>query len=157
MWNMTFLIQLITSLISAAAFALIFRLRARYLPWAAIGGGGTFLLYYIVDTAFSSVFAAALLASAFSAIFSEVCARIKQAPAVIFLLPCAIPIVPGGALYRTMMHLISKRYDLAFHYFGQTVAIAIGIAGGIAAVSLIVHLVNESTKQFREWKAKKKT
>ena len=152
MWDSTFFIQLITSMLSSVAYSVIFRLRARYLPWAAIGGGLTFFMYYVILQAFSSVFAAAFFGSALMAIFSEFCARVKQAPAVIFILPCAIPIVPGGSLYRAMYYLISKNTSLAAQYFGETLAVAGGIAGGIAIVSLLVHLINAGTRQLQERK-----
>ena len=86
------------------------------------------------------------------AIFAELCARVKQAPAVIFILPCAIPIVPGGSLYRAMYYLISKNTSLAMHYFGETLAVAGGIAGGIAMISLLVHLLHAGTRQLQERK-----
>lgn len=152
MWTQIFWIQLVTSMLCSIGFSIVFRLRVRYLAWVAIGGGLTFFLYYVIHSAFSSVFAAAFLATAFSAVFSEICARIKQAPAALFSLPCVMPIVPGGSLYRTMYYLISKKSDMAWHYFWETLAIAIGIAGGIAMISLIMNLVYACKRQWNKQK-----
>ncbi len=136
----TFYIQLITSLFGSAGFALLFKMRARYLPFAVIGGGLTYAAYYFGLVFSSSVFAAGLAGSAVSAFYSEICARMKKAPALIFLVPCAIPIVPGGSLYRTMLNLISQNYDAAWFYMLETLKVGIGIAGGIVTVSLCFSL-----------------
>lgn len=150
MWTEIFFIQLCASFVGTVTYAIFFRLHARYLMAAAVGGTLTFFLYYVIETAIGSVFAAAFVASAVSALYAEICARIKQAPAIIFLLPSAIPIVPGGSLYRTMYYLISKETELSYFYLGQTISVAIGIAGGIALISLIVHLSRELIRQLRE-------
>ena len=142
MWNSEFLIQLITSLIGSAAFAVLFKIRPRHLPLVALGGGITYFVYFVINYFFSSVFAAAFIASSVSAIYAEVCARLKKAPAVVFVLPCAIPIVPGGSLYKTMFNFISQDTSAAIQYLLETLKVAIGIAGGLVAVSLIFHLVN---------------
>lgn len=142
MWSTDFFVQLVTSLIGSAAFAVLFRIRLKHLPVAMLGGGICYFVYFIINYQFSSVFAAAFIATAISAVYAEICARFQEAPAIIFVLPCAIPIVPGGSLYRAMFNLISQNISLAMQYLMETLKIAIGIAGGLAAVSLIFHLVN---------------
>ena len=149
MFDRAFLIQLLASFVGTAGFAVMFRLNAKLLPWAILGGGLTFFVYDAVETGMSSVFAAALISSAVSAIYAEFCARFNRAPAVVFILTCAIPIVPGGSLYRAMFYLISKDTGAAWQYFVQTVTIALGIAGGLAAVSLLFHLVTEFSAQLK--------
>lgn len=141
MWNTDFFVQLVTSLLGSAAFAVLFRIRLKHLPIAMLGGGIAYFIYYVINYHFSSVFAAAFIASAVSALYAEACARFQEAPAIIFVLPCAIPIVPGGSLYRTMFNFISQNTELAKQYLMETLKVAIGIAGGLVAVSLIFHLV----------------
>ena len=154
MWSVEFLIQMVAALIGTAAFAVMFRLNPRHLPWAIVGGGMTFLVYELVNGSLDSVFASAFLSSAVSAVYSEFCARWKRAPAAIFTLLCAIPIVPGGSLYRTMFCLISKDFSATGVYLGETVAIAIGMAGGLAAVSLLVHLIHGIAVYFQKKRKK---
>ena len=145
----TFYIQLVTSLFGSAGFALMFKMRARYLPFAILGGGLTYAMYYFGGVMTSSVFAAGFLGSAASAVFSEICARVKRAPAIVFLVPCAIPIVPGGSLYRCMLNLISQNYGAAWFYLTETLKVGIGIAGGIVAVSLCFSLSIGVKNHFR--------
>lgn len=150
MESVNFWIRLLTATLGTAAFSIIFRVRIRHLPLAVIGGGLTFCVYAAVDAWVASTFAAAFAASGVSAIYSELCARWHRAPAPVFLLPCAIPIVPGGSLYRCMFYLISKNTALARLYFWDTVTVAIGIAGGLSAVSLAFHLTEELAESLRK-------
>ena len=133
-FTMNFLIQLITSAIGSVGFAMIYRVAGKYLPLAALGGTLTFAVYYAVEFFGFGVFVAAMLSSAFSALFSEIFAKIKRAPVSIFLLPCFIPIVPGSALYYTIANIISKDLTAAWHYLGVALGVGLGIACGIVVV-----------------------
>ena len=133
-FTMNFIIQLITSAIGSVGFAMIYRVAGKYLPLAALGGLLTFAVYYAVEFFGLGVFVAAMASSAFSALFSEVFAKIKRAPVSIFLLPCFIPIVPGSALYYTMANFISKDMAAAWHYLGIALGVGLGIAVGIVVV-----------------------
>lgn len=152
----TFYIQLITSFLGSAGFALLFKMRLRYLPFAMIGGGLTYAAYYFGGVFTSSVFAAAFVGSAASALFSEICARVKRAPAIVFLVPCAIPIVPGGSLYRTMLNLISQNFEDTWFYLMETLKVGIGIAGGIVTVSLCFSLSTGVRNHLRAIRADKR-
>ena len=149
MWGIDFVIEIISAIIATVSFAVLFRLRSRYLALAALGGGITYFIYYVINGLFSALFAASFFASIFSAVYSEVCARVKRAPATLFIFPCAISIVPGGSLYRTMVSLISKDYMMAWKYFGQTLSVAMGIAGGLIFVSLVFYIVAEVSAHIR--------
>ena len=133
-FSLTFIGQLIMSAIGSVGFAIIYRVAGKYLPLAAIGGLLTFAVYYTVEFFGMGVFIAAMLSSAFAALFSEVFAKIKRAPVSIFLLPCSIPIVPGSALYYTMANFIAKDFTAAWNYLGIALGVALGIACGIIVV-----------------------
>lgn len=157
MFDSIFWIQLVTSFLGTAGFAILFRIRLRHLPAAILGGGLTYAIYYVVAQLSLSVFAAALIASACSAVYSETLARVKRAPAIVFLLPCAIPIVPGGSLYRAMVRLISQDFAGAWQYLLETLKVGIGIAGGMVAVALIVQLITAVIAQHKKGKENKAT
>ena len=133
-FTVKFLLLLVTSACGSVAFAIIYRVNVKYLPLAALGGVLTFAVYYTVEFFGLGVFAAAMLSSAFSALFSEVFAKICRAPVSIFLLPCSIPIVPGSALYYTMANFIAKDFAMAWHYLGIALGVGLGIACGIVVV-----------------------
>ena len=139
-FTFTLFVQLVMSAIGSVGFAMIYRVAGKYLPLAALGGVLTFAVYYTVEFFGLGVFAAAMLSSAFSALFSEVFAKIKRAPVSIFLLPCSIPIVPGSGLYYTIANFISKDLTAAWHYLTVTLGIGLGIACGIVVVPVLWQL-----------------
>lgn len=142
-----FVIRLITSLIGTVSFAVVFRVRPIHLPYAGICGLITYAVFYTVGFFGDSLFVAAFAAASFTALFSEICARVRKAPAIVFLIPGSIPIVPGGDLYNMMKYLLSSEFDLAFEYMLIALKTGIGIAGGIVAVSVAWRLVFHGKKE----------
>ena len=135
------LIGLASSAVGSLGFALIFRLRPKYLVPASFGGMLGFAVYFLFDVLGLHIFATNFLASLAAAIFSEICARVLKAPSVVFLIPCIIPLVPGSLLYYTMSHLLSGSYSSAFSYLTKTLLTALGIAGGLIVVSVLVSVI----------------
>lgn len=135
------LLQLVGATLGAIGFAIIFNAHPRHIIPVAIGGFVTYLIYFLFDSIAASPFVCALIASVFFAIFSETLARVLRAPTIIFLIPCAIPIVPGGSLYNAMVKLLSKDPASALTHLGNAVQIGLGMACGIIAVSVIFNLL----------------
>ena len=132
------LFQGVSSLIGTIGFALIFKISLRKLPIVAIGGLMTYIVYaaaiYIVP---GNELFANFMAALFMAIFSESCARTIHAPAVVFLFPCAIPIVPGGALYRSMYGLLTGDNAAFMKNISITGQVILGIALGLSVATLV--------------------
>ena len=134
------LIELLTALLGTLGFALIFRVRYKYLPIAAVGGMLTDLVYLLATLAGASYLPAAVLAAIFMGLFSEICARTLKAPVAVFLLPCAIPIVPGSFLYYSMVNLLGQTEALFRYYMLGALEIGIGIALGTTISTVCVAL-----------------
>ena len=133
-----FVTRLVTSLLGTLAFAILFRCRARHLPYASACGLFTYAIYYTAAYFGASLFFAAFLCTAFTTAFSEVCARLRRAPALVFLVPGTIPIFPGSDLYYTMRYLLEGSYPRFYSHLQSALLVGIGIAGGIVAVSILV-------------------
>ncbi len=148
-------IQLAMSLIGSVAFAIVFKIAPRHLIYGGIAGVLCYFAYYtVLFFADGSLFLASLASTATAALFAEVYARIRRAPAIVILSPAIIPIVPGGSLYYTMQHLLSGDVDLSFKYLGDTFAVGLGIACGIVIVSVIFRVVfNIIVAKVKEKKA----
>ena len=86
-------------------------------------------------------FVASFAATVFAAAFGEMCARLCHAPAVIYNLTGLIPIVPGGEAYYTMRYLLERDVPKATEKLLATIGVALGIAGGIVLVSLVVGVI----------------
>ncbi|MBQ2757974.1 MAG: threonine/serine exporter family protein [Clostridia bacterium] len=140
-FTVSFLLQLLTACGGTLAFAVLFKVRAKHLPFAGLCGALTYILYYTVAFFGGSLFSAAFISTAAAAVFSECCARLRRAPAPVFLVPGTIPIVPGSDLYYTMRYLLSGNFADFTQYLIRAVLVGLGIGGGIVTVSLIFGLI----------------
>ena len=129
--------QLLTGALGSLGFAMIFRLRAKYLPLAVLGGllnwGSYLLLFSLTDRLFLSCLFAAVVAS----LYAEVLARVLRAPTTLFIVPAVIPSIPGSCLYYTMQAAVGGDFALVGENGILTLLWAFGIAGGISLVVVI--------------------
>ena len=137
--------DIITMLIAAGlgtlGFALIFKVSIKHLPSATLIGVISCAIYIAFDLMGANLFVSNFMAVLISGILCEIFARIFRAPAAIFLLPCVIPLVPGGSLYYTMSYLISENYEAMAAYGKSTLLTALGIAAGMISASMIWKMI----------------
>ena len=142
-------IELAMAIVTACSYALMFNTDKKHLLYIGICGLGTYAIYFITAELLNSIFWAAFISTAFTALFSEIAARVRKAPAIIFLLPGIVPTVPGGALYYTMRNIVLKDLSGAFNKFSVTLTTGLGIAGGIVSVSIIFGIVMDYIRTRR--------
>ena len=139
-----FLVQLVTSLITSIAFAVWFKINRRHLVNAGICGLLTYAAYFGIERLTVSLFWAAFISSAVAALFSETNARISKTPTLIMLMPGIVPIVPGGYLYRTVRDIVCGSFSSALSNLATAGTIALGMAGGVVALSILYGMINDS-------------
>lgn len=144
-----FAVQFITAIITSVAFAVVFKSGKRHLLASAICGAVTFAVYFAIFMLTDSLFWAAFISSVAATVLSELNARLRKAPAIVVLMPAVISIVPGGYLYRTVRDLVKGSIPEAINQLGGAAAVALGIAGGIVAVSIIVPIVSDFIKKLK--------
>lgn len=136
-------IEILWAALASGAFALIFNVRGRHVPVAALGGAlGWAVFFFASDSAAAGVgyFAAA----AAVALYAEAASRMLASPAGTYVACAIIPLVPGGGMYYTMSRSLAG--DLAgsletgFETLGVALAIAAGLAVGAAAARLAKRL-----------------
>ena len=146
---------LLSAIIGTVGFALIFKISLKKLPIVGIGGAFTYIFYeLIILISPENHLLAAFASSLFMAIFSEICARAFRAPTVVFLFPCAIPIVPGSALYYSMYHLLNGNSATSLTYLSTTGQVILGIALGLSVATMLWGTVNYTIKQISKRKHK---
>ena len=136
---------------------MIFKISLKKLPIVAIGGLITYIFYaFVLYHAQGNELLATFTASIFMAFYSEICARVFRAPTVVFLFPCAIPIVPGGALYRSMYNLLinTDNYVSFLKYISITGQIILGIALGLSVAAVIWGVISFVMHKIKERKLK---
>ena len=82
------------------------------------------------------------LATLVLTLYAEVMARVRKAPATVFLVPGTIPMVPGGSLYYTMRHAVLGEWEDFFVQGLHTILLAGAIAGGVVCMMGLLHLGN---------------
>jgi len=111
----------------------------RRLPWVSVGAMLTTFVFWL--TLSLGNFISNLLAVLFATLFCEIAARLGRAPAINFLTPTIIPLVPGGLLYYTVHFYIVGEHADALAYGNQTLAACFGIAAGVLLGSFLWRLI----------------
>lgn len=144
---MSYFIQLLTAFTGSLGFALLFNVREKKLIPAAIGGLISWAVYLLAGLLTPTAAIQYFMASIVLTFYAEIFARVKKAPATIFLVSGAIPLFPGGRLYQTMNAAVKGNWKL-FGYQGlETIIIALAIAVGMLCTMTIFRIRNHSRKE----------
>lgn len=147
-------IQLATAFAGSLGFCLVFHLRKQLLLLAGIGSILCWSVYLIGENFFTSAFVPCLIASGVAALYAEILARIKKAPATLFVVTAILPLIPGSKLYYTMSNIVQKEWDMAKEYGLQTAEYALAIACGISFVWAVCVMIQNV---LNKWKENKRT
>ncbi len=141
-----YLLDLLPALIAAffgtLGFAIIFKLKGKYLVYISICGLFNYAIYMVAIFFNLSEFWAATVATTFVAVMAEILARALKTPTVIFTLPGVVPIVPGSALYYSVRYLLLRDYGNFAASFKSTCYIALGIVCGTVVVSVVMKFIS---------------
>ena len=138
------IIQTIAAFIGSIGFAIFFKMKGKQIVLAGVGGAVTWVVYLLVQHFIEGYFVPYLAASIFVGIYAEIMARVNKAPATIFLTAAAVPLIPGGSLYYTMLGLVEQDEDL----FAQSGIAALTIALAISLGFVVVALANKYINIF---------
>ena len=100
------IIQTTAAFLGSIGFAIFFKMKGKQIVLAGIGGAVTWIVYLLIQHFIEGYFVPYLVASIFVGIYAEIMARVNKAPATIFLTAAAVPLIPGGSLYYTMLGLV---------------------------------------------------
>lgn len=131
------IIQTAAAFLGSIGFAVFLKMKGKQIVLAGIGGGVTWLVYLLMQNYIDGYFVPYLIASIFVGIYAEIMAHVNKAPATIFLTAAAVPLIPGGSLYYTMLGIVEKD-SAAFSENGiaaLTIALAISLGFVIVALS----------------------
>ena len=131
------IIMLITAALATLGFSILFYIHPRRLVVATLGGVLTTGIYLLGVHFIGGELLPNLLGALVGAGFSEIMGRLTKVPVPIYMVPCVIPLVPGGGLYETMFNFVAGNYAAAATAGMRTLQIALGIAGGIVIASVL--------------------
>lgn len=134
-------IRVICASLGTLGFALLFRTKPKHLALATLGGTLSWVAYVAAGEAGAGVFLCPMAGGFVVCLWSEGMARLRKAPANVFLIPGIVPLLPGSALYYAMEGAINKNMAVFADKGIEALLGAVGIAGGILIASEIVRIL----------------
>lgn len=134
--------QILTGALGTLGFSLFFYSKKQHLIWQTLGGGLSWAVYLLFAQISASEVVCYYMASLVIGIYSEIFARVLKTPAISFLIPGILPLVPGGSLYYTMRHAFLAEWEMFFEKGLSTIGIALAIAMGIITVSAFLRIID---------------
>lgn len=138
MTDMPLYMHFIYSFIATVGFAIFLNApKSILISSGLVGGIGWSVFYYLVQLTGNDIlsnFVAALLVS----YISEILARKLKQPAIIFIIPGIIPLVPGLGMYNTMLYLVQNDYNNAIAKGADVLFVGGAISLGILVITSLV-------------------
>jgi len=137
--------------LGAVAFAVLIRVPRRQLLFAALAGLVSAGIYALCGQLRFGEIAQVFLASVAVAALSELLARLRRTPAIVFLMPGLIPLVPGLLAYDAMYDLVRGNFVHGAGVAAETLFWAAAIGVGIALVLTLSQMfAGQATGRPRE-------
>ena len=133
--------NLLTALFSTVGYCLLMNAPRNKIIPASVNGMLSWGLYLLLKDHVASVFYLLVIVASFTAVYSEIAAKIAKTPATVFLLPGLIPLVPGGFVYYAMLALVQNQFDVMRQNALLAGQWAVGIAAGICVVAVIRQII----------------
>ena len=133
-------LQCVYAFLAGIPFCVFFHVRGSSIFWMSLGGAiGWF--FYLFSAPVGNDILQFFIGTLALALYAEIMARVRRAPATGYLHVALFPLVPGGGIYYTMEALVNG--DMAmFARFGlETVASAGAIAVGSSLVSAVTRIL----------------
>ena len=138
--NTTIVIQLITGALGSVGFGILFHMKKKSLPLAAVGGFISWMVFLLGKGLWGNVFLPSLLAGFIVDVYAEILARICKETSV-------IPLIPGSTLYYCMNSIVEGNTVQALEYGRDTFLFAFGIAAGMSIAWAICYFLRSIKKK----------
>ena len=115
--------------------------KSALIPSGLTGGIGWTFYYYLINTTNNDILSN-FLAAALVALISEILARKLKYPAILFVIPGIIPLVPGLGMYNTMLYLVQTNYELAISKGANVLFVGGAISLGVLVVTSLSRTLN---------------
>jgi uncharacterized membrane protein YjjB (DUF3815 family) len=125
--------------LGTAACAVLFRVRGRDRPVAALGGALGWAVYLALRPAGSEGLAFFAAAAAVG-LYAELAGRALRQPATVYLVCALLPLVPGGGMYYTMSESLAGNLAGTMSVGFAALSAAGAIAAGVAVSSAVARL-----------------
>ena len=138
------ILQLVTAFLGSLGFALLFHVKRERLLLASLGGLLAWGVYLLMGQATDQDVVRYFVASVVLTVYAEVLARMVKCPATLFIVTAAIPLIPGGSLYRTMEFFMENDLEAFSRQALTTVLLAVALAVGMLFPTSIFQLLRKA-------------
>ena len=146
------ILQILMGTLGTLGFNILFHIKGKKLLLATLGGTISWTVFLLAAPLIPSETVRYFLSAAVITVYSEVMARVMKTPTTTFLVPSAVPLIPGSSLYYTMNYALNGRWA----DFGQrawyTLELAAALAVGIISITTLLRLI----RSFNIWLKKRK-
>ena len=126
------------SFLATVGYSIFFNVPKKQLPYCGLIGGLGWIIFVLFNSSnIDNPVFANFLAAFIVTLSSEKLARILKKPAILFIIPGIIPLVPGSGLYNTMLSFVQGDHNLAISTGIETLLISGAIAIGIMVTTSI--------------------
>lgn len=133
------IIQITMCVLGTLAFAVTMNAPKKTLLYICIGAIISASIERILSLYFND-FISCLCAMLVLSLYCEIIARIIKEPTTITLVPSTIPLLPGSAIYYTMLYAINGDIPMLERYASITLLSGLGISLGAILSSAIVKI-----------------
>lgn len=145
----TFLIPILSSFFATLGYSLFYNIRGKNLIIASLCGAFSWAVYLAIENYTHSLVLPYVAAGAAVALYSELAAYIFRAPAIVFLIPGFIPMVPGLTIFRTMQSALNNDVSEFVELLITTIKIGGAIVLGLIFMSSIIRLIRSSLSMIK--------
>lgn len=131
----------------ASAPGVLFNINRNKLLYAGIGGSLGWFVYMLLQAMGVNMFICAFFGAFLAGIYSEIMARVKRAPAMMFFIPAIIPLVPGYTAYCAVLYFIQHEYNLSKFAIFKTGGMAIALCFGLLFSYVIMAFIKSKNKR----------
>ena len=139
--------QLVTAFLGSLGFALLFHVKRERLLLASLGGLLAWGVYLLMGQVTDQDVVRYFVASVVLTVYAEVLARMVKCPATLFIVTAAIPLIPGGSLYRTMEFFMENDLEAFSRQALTTVLLAVALAVGMLFPTSIFQLLRRARRK----------
>ena len=135
------IIPILMAAIGSVTFGMFFGIYTKKLIFSALGGALTWGVYLIGMHFHINEPICYALGAACGTLFAEILARFVKTPVTLFIITSVIPLVPGGALYYTMLGLLQGNQEVFLLKGSYTLSAAGAMALGMFAATMLFKIV----------------
>ena len=142
MTNMPLFMHFIYSFISSIGFAIFLNAPKSTLSACGLTGGVGWAVYYYLMKLSNNDLVANFFAAILVSLLSEIFARKLKQPAIVFVIPGIILLVPGVGMYNTMLYLVQNNYTLAISKGADALFVGCALSMGVLIITSLFRTIN---------------